>query len=215
MLVVYTANIGNYDEMWPAPDGVHSVCFSDGSVDAPGWEVRRIQRIMQHPKGDSLRLKCLPHLWFPDADAWVWLDANMMYNGNPRDLLGYLSDDGIAAFRHPLYSSVYQEMVATAAAHYRNTDPKAIAEQNEALQAEGFPSDAGLGLTGCLVRHNTPDICWFNEAWWADICRWATWRDQFSFTPVLWRVGMRYGEIPGDPRNHERFSYRGHGCGSS
>jgi hypothetical protein len=187
------------------------VCFSDTGADVPGWEMRTAVTVFQHPKADALRFKCLPHLWFPHAAAWIWLDACLMPVDDPRLLLKHLGNADIALFPHPLYKCVYHEMNVNAQAGYRNVDADRAELQRQHLRDIGYPEKYGLGVTSVLIRRNTERIRRFNEAWWADICRWATWRDQYSFDPVCWQLGIEYKRLgPVDVRNDVRWNWRRH-----
>jgi len=214
-IVVYTANMDRYDELPPVSGGRY-VCFADQPLEADGWEVRMVDRVLNHPKAEALRFKCLPHLSFPDADAWIWMDAHLSYKGTPDELLQMAGDHEITTCPHPLYNCVYAEMRETVRARYRNTDPLRVREQEKGLLGLGYPAENGLALTTLMVRRNTPAVRQMNEAWWADICRWHTWRDQFSFDPVCWQLGLEFGHIvDGDLRYDPDFDWKGHRCASS
>ena len=43
-----------------------------------------------------------------------------------------------------------------------------------------------LYMGGAIIRRNVPTVNQFNEAWWAEICRWGQ-RDQLSLPVVLAR----------------------------
>ena len=210
-LVVYTANIGGYDQLWPMPewDGVRAVCFTDRPQQVPGWECLPAEKPFHRAKANSLRYKCLPHKHFPDAEVTIWIDANIGLKVHPGIIAAYavgLPGADLAALKHPLRRCVYDEGAAVIAE--QRADPDLVREQMDALRSQYYPQGFGLAETSVLVRSDrTMD---FNEAWWADICRWLSWRDQLSFNPVCLSTDTEWRALPG--RNirdgHPWFNYR-------
>lgn len=215
-IVVYTANIGGYDWLWPAPKDIKCICFTNGPVDAPGWEVRQIKRVFGTPKADALRFKYLPHLYFPESSCTIWVDANIGFRSHPAELLDLAYESGMAVRPHPVRDCIYEEALAIVTA--LRAPEEIVQEQVRAMESAGYPAYNGLSETGILVRFNRPEVCRFNEAMWADICRWASWRDQLSFNYVGWQMGIKWGAILGGSLfddDHPLFRWRWHGCASS
>lgn len=218
-IVVYTANIDGYDTMWPAPDDVECVCFADKPVDAPGWDVRQVERVFDHPKADALWFKYQPHLYFPESSCTIWVDANIGFRTHPADLPFFGRKVGIAVRPHLARDCIYEEAQAVVIARY--APPEIVEAQTRAMEDASYPRHNGLSETGVLIRFNRPEVSRFNEAVWEDICRWGSWRDQLSFDFVLWRLEIRVELIPGGPlinAEHPLFKYwrhnREHGSGS-
>ncbi len=74
----------------------------------------------------------------------------------------------------------------------------------------GYPYNNGLYETGVTVRRHTKIVEEFNNAWWAETCRWSQ-RDQISFPVTLKKFPLlKIKANGGDVRNHPMFSYKRH-----
>lgn len=228
-IVVYTALIGNIDRLWsvmPGSDGVQHVAFVDapkreaglwgGQPPAPTpgtghhsgpptWE----QRIVE-PQWDNRRTarhyKTLPHRYLPDADVWIWVDANVRARIGPQDVVRRYATGDLATFDHWDRRCLYAE-AAFCAAHGKD-DRRVLEAQVGRYRAAGMPRDWGLAATRAVVRRNTESVRALNEAWWAEIeC--GSVRDQVSLPFVCWRAGLRWSVLPGAcvPGNRSREWY--------
>ena len=211
-IVVYTANMGGYDVLQPALpfDGVEYVVYSDVEQTADGWRWVPTERLFAKiGKADSSVYKTRPHRWLPDADVWVWIDANVQLLVHPDRLLAFLSADGVAAFPHYLRECVYDEAVAVVAEG--RADAGRVDDEMKWLRAVNYPENHGLAETGVLVRRNMAEVCNLNDYWWNCLMIFQSWRDQLAFNPSLWVQRMEWGRLPGgNVRSHPWFGYRAH-----
>src|SRR4051794_25337833 len=81
-VVVYTAVVGREESVPPVgnPDSrLTYLLFTDGVITAapPPWQLRTIPSLFRDPARDSRRPKLLPHLFLPDFDISLWVDATV------------------------------------------------------------------------------------------------------------------------------------------
>ena len=223
-VIVYTALIGNLDRLWsvmPGSADVQHVAFVDepkrevglwggsppnilpktgGATARPTWE----QQVVK-PKWDDRRTarhyKTLPHRYLPDADVSIWTDANVRMRMHPLELIKrYLKDHDLVTFTHWDRNCLYPEGAFCAKI---GKDTRAVLEAQMArYRQEGMPGGWGLAATRVVIRRNTERIRELDEAWWTEIEH-GSLRDQVSFPYVCWKLGMRWGVLPGRccPRN--------------
>jgi len=154
--------------------------------------------------------KLLPHK-FLDDDVTIWLDGNITLNLSPEEIVNYfLGDSDMALFKHPERDCIYDEAPCAAGLYEDEKIRAEIFEQAEHYKKIGFPAHAGMGECNMLIRRNTQKVNAFNEAWWAETCRWSN-RDQMSFPVVLSRFPeLKVNFISGNVRKHPYFSYIEH-----
>ena len=164
MIKVYTAVVGNKET--PRTD---IECF------------RGLGKFI-NPVMEAKIYKVLPHK-FIDADISVWLDGNIFLKVDPEVLVNdWLGNADVALVKHPIRDCIYNE--AEAAKLRRPNASEDIEMQVKNYRRLSIPEHIGLNECGVLIRRNTKLVNSFNEAWWAEICRWSE-RDQLSFPVVL------------------------------
>lgn len=222
-VVVYTALIGNIDKLWsalPESANVRHIAFVDahktevglwggsppkilaktgGSRSRPIWE----QRIIK-PEWDTRRTarhyKALPHRYLPDADVWIWVDANVRLRAHPLKFIKRRMIGDLVTFTHWDRRCLYAEASFCAKVH---KDRGAILKAQMArYRKAGMPSNWGLAATRVVIRRNTQAIHKLNDSWWKEIERGSV-RDQVSLPYVCWKHKLRWKSLPGrcDPRN--------------
>ncbi len=158
-----------------------------GKYDTPRPELTNI--IYSKFKKDVLNakaVKILPHLFLPDTDISVWIDGNL-YLKPDFDAVSLLDDADIALFKHRQRDCIYEE--AKAAKQRIKNDSEGqdwIDEQITHYRELDFPAHNGLWACYLIIRRNNANMVAFNNAWWAEICRFG-YRDQISFPVVLSR----------------------------
>ena len=190
--VIYTAVSGGYDDLKPpgiALPGCDFVVFSDHALEVEGWQVRPLNYVHHDPTRAARFVKLHPHLYFPDYDHSIWIDANIGIRGDIRvffDRLSYESPIGI--FLHPLRDCIYVE---AAECIKRKKDAESIINQHVArYRAEGFPEHAGLWETNVVARrHNDPSCIALMTAWWREM-EIGSRRDQLSLPVVSRRLSV-------------------------
>lgn len=149
--------------------------------------------------------KVLSHQ-FIDADISVWLDGNITLLIEPEKFVEeFLGDSDIGVWKHFDRDCVYEE--GPAAIGLGGDYTWNIEDQLNHYREKGFPEHAGLAECNVIVRRHTPEVIAFNNAWWAEICRWSC-RDQIAFPYVLKDLKVKFNE--GNVRNHPYFQYTAH-----
>lgn len=152
--------------------------------------------------------KILPHK-FLDTDVSVWMDGNIY----PLKPVGWykewLKDSDIAVFRHYKSKNLDWELKWIKYKFNRRSEVylKAI-EQTEHYKKTGeWPKELYMG--GFIIRRHTPEVARFNEAWWAEICRWGQ-RDQLSLAVTLNRFPLKVSRIDLDIKKNPYLRYEDH-----
>ena len=191
-VVVYTTIFDDYDTL-RAPvvrdRSVRWVCITDRvPANTRGWEIRLIDtQGVPHPFRPRAH-KILSHIAFPEAATTVYIDGHIQLKVGPRDLIDrYLADSDLALFRHPKRDGVYDELEACA--RLGKDDPHLLAEIGARYRALGVPERGFLHSAGVILRHNSPVISKFNEAWMDELRRSGV-RDQPALCYALWKTGL-------------------------
>ena len=234
-IAVVTALYGTIDKLWSVCPTAYDpnaewFCFTDkereqiglwggrtpGIIDDgpafPAWT-----QIVHEPRWDNRRTarhyKTMPHLYFPDADVWIWLDANVRLLITPTEAVERWLKGDLAIFKHPDRDCLYDE--AQFCAKVGKDDKGTLGRQTVAYSADGMPTHWGLAETRCVIRRNTERMKSLSVGWWAEIEKRSI-RDQVSLPFVCWQLGLRWDVIPGRAWVHnssEWFWFRKHGRG--
>lgn len=205
--VVYTAITRSKDRLRDdqVADGAEFVAFIDSPQASDVWEQRPACDLFRCPNRCAKIHKVLPHLYFPGAAYSLWLDGNIALKVPVQTLIDeHLAEADVAMFGHPDRNCVYAELQASMPL-LGKYDPAVMMEQVENYRAAGFPEHCGLHECGVIVRRHAAAVERFNEAWWAEICRWSQ-QDQLSVMPAAWRTGVKIATIPGSIMNYPQWS---------
>lgn len=192
--VIYTVLIGNYDK-FPQYKRVNSyfdyVCFSDQFKEGEiigQWKIRNISN-SNISKYRLTRLpKLLPHLFFPDYDYSVYIDANVLIESD--DIYCKILeniDKGIlwGGIQHPLFNCLYQDLYIGIS--LGKAKPIETNKLRKFLKKEGYPKENGLFENNFIIRkHNEEIVKKIDEEWWEMYMRFAP-RDQYSLFYVFWK----------------------------
>ena len=156
--------------------------------------------------------KVLAHKYL-DCDISVWVDGNMFLNIPVEQLVAEcLGESDMAVFRHNHSSSMDYEMKWIKYV-WRSRDRKVYEEaikQVEHYKELGLTDTAKMAMCGMLIRRHIPIVNNFNEAWWAEICRWGQ-RDQLSFPIVIQRFPeLKINYINKNVKNNPYMRYEDH-----
>lgn len=188
MKIIYTSFFSNYDTLSPitVPEGWRALCFTDSIMPVKGWEIVSLEpapKLFRH-------IKTCPHLFLPDHDLSIWIDANLI----PQMPLNHIikgKDQGYTLMQHPQRTSVWAE--AQRCIELRKDDASVIADQVLKYKRQGYKDDNGMVATGVLVR--TPGFEKFGEAWWDEIRNHSV-RDQISFPVVAQQHRLHFKLFP-------------------
>jgi len=155
--------------------------------------------------------KTLAHK-FLDCDISVWIDGNLYLKATPEKLVEeWLGDFDMVIPKHPFRDCVYEEGMANIERiKHEKIGTEEILEQLKHYKEIGFPEHYGkLADTSFIIRRHNKIVEKFNEAWWAEICRYS-YRDQVSFQYVLSKFPKLKVNFIESARNHPYFQYFPH-----
>lgn len=157
--------------------------------------------------------KVLAHK-FLACDVSVWLDANIFLKIPVTQLVeDFLADADIAVMEHYHKKDIYWEQRMLTST-FRHRTPWVVDEVNAQIahyeKANLIPKRENMVMGGLIIRRHTESVARFNEAWWAEICRWSQ-RDQLSLPVILAQFPeLRVTKIPGNIKNHPYWEYQEH-----
>ena len=156
--------------------------------------------------------KVLPHK-FLDYDISIWIDGNLFLNVPKEQLVKeWLGDADMAVFEHYHKKDLYWEAMMLAQT-FKHRTPWVVDEVNKQMEHNekiGMPKREQVVMGSMLIRRNKPIVNQFNEAWWAEICRWSQ-RDQLSL-PIAIRQfpDLKVNIVKGSFKNHPYIRYVDH-----
>lgn len=212
-IAFFTAIAGDYDPVAepsiidPAADYV--LFTDDRDLTSSAWTTRAFDFVHAEPARTARFVKTHPHIYFPDHDRVIWIDANLQIDCLPEELISAENEQfDIITWQHPIRDCVYEEL---AECILRDKDEPAVMQEHiEALREAGYPEHNGLIESSVmLVRHQRPEVIAFLNDWWRLIDNGSK-RDQLSFNPALSRhpgvtlgfLGEKGVEMRSDPRRH-------------
>lgn len=214
--VIYTAISGDYDSLKEPlfqNDLFDFVVFSDRPLFSDRWTWMPLDFLHMDPVREAKRPKILPHIYLPQYEWSVWVDANIFITGDLSYYVNKCIDENkeIGLFRHPEREGIFDE--AKACVEKSLDRDEIIDRQVERYTAEGAPN---LPLYECnfiVRRHNDPDVIPVMNRWWSEIDDGSR-RDQISFPYAAWResadialLGARGQSV----RTTDRLFYVRHG----
>ena len=156
--------------------------------------------------------KVLPHK-FLDCDISIWMDGNI-YLLKPIEgvIKEWLGDNDIAFFRHYKSKNLDWELKWIKYV-WRSKDRRVYEEaikQIEHYKKIGLPEQKDMAMGGFIIRRHTPEVEKFNEAWWAEICRWGQ-RDQLSLPMMLRKFSnLKVNRINENIKTTQNLRYETH-----
>jgi hypothetical protein len=162
------------------------VAFTDEAT-SNVWNVKPVYDKFKSARRNSRIHKMLPHL-FVNSRYSIWIDANLSLRIPPEEVVErYLKNHDIAMFAHPSRDCLYDE--ALVCAKNGLDDPEIIIEQVKTYEDKGFGKHKVLPECNVIIRRHTDKVREFNEAWWAEYCRYSV-RDQISCMYTADKVGL-------------------------
>lgn len=208
MKYIYTCLTGGKDKLNEDINamGAKLVCFTDKKIKSKNWEIRVLPRIFQDVRRDSRIPKMLPHIYMPDAEYSLYLDANIICKVPIQRLITeWLQETDIAVFGHSTRDCLFDE----AQECIRLELDKKEVIKNQIERYKGFPKHKGLYQCGAILRKHTPKINKLGNAWWAEYCTGSR-RDQISFPYVVENEGITINPIDSHAYIHPYFEYVDH-----
>lgn len=217
--VIYTAIVGNYDEI-PQPlvvdDRFDYILFSNDIKESRVgvWQVRTID----YENSDRIKIaryvKTHPDFLLDGYEFSIWVDANIQIKTDyiyQRSLALYDNGGIISAVVHPERDCIYKEIFAVFDFGYETE--KTLLDWATILRIDHYPQNNGLNETGIMYRkHYNSIVKNIDDLWWFCIERYSR-RDQLSFNYVLWKLNVScIALLPQgqSAHNSEHFKYISH-----
>lgn len=203
-IIVYSANIGNYDthkEPLYKDSRVKYLLFTDARQNrASIWKPIVINRTQysQDTVKSCRFIKINPHLVLPPHQYSIWVDHSFQIQFSEifKVVLECLNGKEIACYKHGSINwgnnCLYKEAIDIIKSKLDNKET--VISQMNKYKSEGFPENFGLYSTGFLVRKNTENVNRFNELWWSQVNKYSK-RDQLSQCYSLWKTAMKINPI--------------------
>ena len=205
-IIVYTCVTHLYDRRIQAARpaaGVRFVCFTDtpGKIEAPGWEVRRIESPARLSSGHDINRyhKLFPHRLFPEARWSVYLDGNLRFDGDWHELVARVAGSGSAlgAFWHPRGHDLTTEVEVCHKSRFDRRDVEVIDRQVAYYASRGIDPAQKIPTNNLLVRdHAAPGFDRAMSIWWAQLFEFCK-RDQVSLMFALKEAGATWQPLDG------------------
>jgi len=200
--VIYTCITGGYDDVqeqtYVNPEYDY-ICFTDDmtTVKDSMWEFRPLVFSELTGLRNSRWHKLHPHDLFPQYDESLWIDGNLdILSPKFFDTMNIEDDDVIRVSRHPHQRYLWDEYALNR--ELDKDDLNLMRLEEEKIKSTGFDGDYRDGTffeTGIMWRrHNDPRCRELMDDWWWWIDHYS-FRDQLSFTYVLWEKGMTVGYL--------------------
>jgi FkbM family methyltransferase len=217
-VVIYTAIAGDYCRLLPPAalmPGARYICFSDMPRQTYDiWTIRPLPRqFAESPRWSARWCKLHPHELFPDAETAVWMDGNIIINGDMEQYIrtALAGDSPVGMIRHPHRDCVYEEVAACLELNKDQEDR--LLEQKRRYASRGLPPHGGLYETGVIINNlKHPALPALYDLWWQELST-GSFRDQVSLPYVLDRLKITPREfLPQGTsvRNCDDFIYIGH-----
>ncbi len=206
--VCYTALLSDYEELKDPTviaNGWRYVCFTDQPVKSDIWEIIPID-VEQGltPQRMARKIKILPHVFLPDAEFTIWIDASFKINVDLNKVWDWFKPP-FTAPKHPLRNCVYQEIKSCIT--FERADVEELRSQEQKYRSLNIPAQNGIITSGLLMRQNTKacnDLC---NNWWQEVCENSP-RDQIAFARVS--IDAKFHTINWDYRDSKELEYFKH-----
>lgn len=203
-IIVVTARTGGRDALRDdqVTAGATFIAYVDEPVETAVWDQRPVCRTFNSHRRNSRIHKILIHQYV-DAAYSLWMDANVSLRVPAEQLVDeWLGHHDIAMFKHRTRDCMYDE--AEVCAKLELDDPKLILEQRDTYHGRGFPRSLGLGEASVILRRHTAGVRNFNNAWWAEYCRFSV-RDQISVMVAARETATSFNLITPTKFHHPYF----------
>jgi len=210
-VAVYTSITGSRDYLKEEQvfEGADFFAFLDEPVEGTTkWSIGSACSLFDDPVRNAKIHKVLAHEYLPNYDYSLWIDGSITLNVPVRDLIErFLGQADFAVFSHFARDCIYEE--ARVCRESGLDSASLIDSQVSSYRAQGYPAHAGLCELSILLRRHTAAVEAFNNAWWAEICRFSR-RDQLSFNFVVRQLGLPLALLPQNLRVSPLFTLHEH-----
>lgn len=208
-MIIYTVITGGKDELNEDinAQGATLVCFTDNpELKSKNWEIKIIPRLFNDVRRDSRIPKMLPHIYFPETEYSLYVDANIINKVSIKKLIDeWLVDADIAMFAHSTRNCLFKEAEECIRLEL---DSKDVIEA-QIQRYKNFEMNKGLYQGGVILRRHTNKIKQLNEMWFAEYCTGCK-RDQISLPYCIETLGITINAIDGHAYSHPYFEMFNH-----
>ncbi len=172
-VVVFMAVAGPYDDLKEpliVSDSADYVIFTDQPVpDDSIWQKRGFDYFNADTPRMARFIKLHPHVYFPNYDWAIWVDANLQLNAMPEDIIrNHVGQHDIATWHHPLRDCVYDE--AEECMKRSKDNDELISEQIKRYKAAAHPAHDRLFETSVFIsRPKEQKVRDFFNVWWREM----------------------------------------------
>lgn len=209
---VYTALIGNYDELKEpsiVSNGWDYICFTDQDIKSDVWQIRKV-KVDGDPQRLARRIKISFDKYIEHRYS-LWIDASFEIKVDLNDFWGRFFISPFAVPKHPVRDCVYRE-IESCIANFRG-DEQQLREQAQEYKRLGMPAFNGIITSGVMMRERTDFMIAFCEKWHDELDRHSV-RDQVAFAKVAWSINWKYHRYiwnytrSSELIYHKHFKYR-------
>ena len=196
--VVYTINLGNYDEIrginkQSGYDYFLFVDKFDEIYNGSNWTIILLPESIKNLNISLIKkqrfIKTHPHLFFPNHDLSIYMDATYEINGNLDEfLLRFLTSKySMYMLEHPERNKIKEEFNLVGI--LKKDNKSNIMKVKDRYNRTNFTDNCGLIESCLMIRKHNDKICIDTmEEWFNEIKNYSH-RDQLSFNYVLWKTG--------------------------
>lgn len=193
-IVIYTCVTRNYDSIrYPivTNDKFDYIYLSDHQLKTSAgiWKYQSIPELGLDKQYLSRHPKLLPHLYFPDYDYSIYIDANIQITGEEfySEILKKIDSETLwCAPIHPERDSIYDEgktVVLSLKAKYFK-----VRNFLKMISKMDVPHHLVMTENNILIRqHNHELVKSIDEQWWQMFIQSKTRRDQLSLPVIFWK----------------------------
>ena len=196
--VIYTAVVGNYDEI-KQPQVVDNrfdyILFSNDirEKNVGIWQVRPIPYHNPIQTKIARWVKTHPEELLDEYEASLWIDSNIIICSEIvyHQFIDHFDKNTlVATMKHHRRSCVYDELFELLVC--RAERERVVLKLGRYLRKNKYPQNNGLCETGVFYRrHNNENVACFDGLWWDCIKEYSR-RDQFSVNFALWKTTLSY-----------------------
>ena len=203
-ICIYTVCIGKYDSIKNPiyyDENIDYYIFTDQEISNDLiWKkinIKNIQKISGLSLVEKTRyVKMHPEEFFSDYSYSVYIDSNVRVACDIKPLVYSLIDSGkfMGLYEHPSRNCVYQEAKAIYAVG--KSKLKYIRPQIKQYKSEGFPKKFGLFENNIIIRrHNDYKCIEIMNAWWNELLKYKSKRDQLCLVYCLWKHNFSFSDV--------------------
>lgn len=189
-IAIYTCITGNYDQLHNpeyVDEGIDYICFTNNhNLKSDIWNIEYLPEKNLDAIRLSRHVKLFPEKYLSGYDTSIWIDGKLKVMSDMRDYIRkYAKGQGVLCFPHFWRNSIYEE--AATCCVIGKGEKEELLHQVVDYYNEGYPLNAGLYETSCIVRnHKDILVNKLMNAWWEQIVKYS-YRDQLSLPYVCYK----------------------------